>query len=123
MGDRDAAGQAGGRGRLAGQRVVDELVDVGGAAGVADDAGEGADHVVLVGAEGGVEAHEVGVISSVMRLTSSGEVEATHRDQVGVDLRGVGDGGAGQAGGGAAVGDGEREPLGRAVRRATSPRR
>ena len=30
-----------------------------GAAGVVDDAGEGADHVVLVGAEVGVEPHEV----------------------------------------------------------------
>ena len=30
---------------------VDELVDVRGAAGVADDAGQRADHLVLVGAE------------------------------------------------------------------------
>ena len=33
--------------------------DVGGAAGVGDDGGEGADHFVLVGAEVGVEAHQI----------------------------------------------------------------
>ena len=59
--DRDAAGQAGRGRRLAGEGVLDELVDVVGAAGVGDDRGERADHVVLVGAEGGVEAHQVGV--------------------------------------------------------------
>ena len=57
--DRDAAGQAGRRRRLAGEGVLDELVDVGRAAGVADDLGERADHVVLVGAEVGVETHQI----------------------------------------------------------------
>ncbi len=60
VGDRDATGQAGGRGALAGEGVLDELVDVGGAAGSVDDLGQGPDDVVLVGAEVDVEAHQIG---------------------------------------------------------------
>ena len=92
---------------------LDELVDVVGAAGVADERGERADHVVLRLAERGVEAHqrrddEVGHGSISLR-----EVEVGDLDQGGVHLVGVGDRGAGQACGGAAVGDGEGQPVGR----------
>ena len=57
--DRDAAGQPRGRGGLAGQRVLDELALVRGAAGVGDHGGEAVDHLQLVGAQGGVEPHEI----------------------------------------------------------------
>ena len=60
VGDRDATGQAGGRGALAGEGVLDELVDVGGSTGSVDDLGQGPDGVVLVGAEADVEAHQIG---------------------------------------------------------------
>ena len=67
VGDRDAAGEARRGRRLAGHRVGDELVGVAGATGIGDDAGEGADHVVLVGAEVGIEADQLAaVMRSVM---------------------------------------------------------
>ena len=46
--------------RLAGEGVLDELVDVGGPTGSVDDLGQGPDGVVLVGAEADVEAHQIG---------------------------------------------------------------
>jgi hypothetical protein len=56
--DRDAAGQAG-RGRgLSGEGVLGQAVGVAAAAGLAHDSRQGADDVVLVGAERGVEPHQ-----------------------------------------------------------------
>ncbi len=60
VGDRDAARQTGGGRALAGDGIAGQLVRVGRAPGVGDDACEGADHLELVGAEVCVEAHEVG---------------------------------------------------------------
>ena len=57
--DGDAAVEPGGRGRLAGERVLGELVDVGGPPRVVDDACQRADDVVLVRPEVGVQAYEV----------------------------------------------------------------
>ena len=86
--DRDAAGQPRRGGLLAGERVGDELVGVRGASGVADDGGQTPDHVLLVVAPRGVEAHQfpgdqighavppkaVTVTSSVRRCDGSGIV-------------------------------------------------
>ncbi len=57
--DRDPAVEAGGGGRLAGERVVGQLRDIRRPAGLVDDAGQGANHFVLVGSEIGVESDQV----------------------------------------------------------------
>ena len=60
VGDRDATREPRGRGAFAGDGVRGELVRRGRATGIGDHPREGADDLVLVGAEVGVEAHEVG---------------------------------------------------------------
>ncbi len=72
---------------------------------------EGADHVVLVGAEVRIEADQSRG-DQVGHSVSLGGPQVADRDELGPDLGGVRDGRAGQSGGRAAVGDGERESLG-----------
>ena len=112
VGDGEAAGETGGGGLLAGEGVGDELLDVVAAARVADDAGQRADDVVLGVAEGGVEPDQVGG-DQVGHGQSPwvGARTGIDGDLGGVDVLWLGDGGAGQAGGGAAVGHGEGEAV------------
>jgi hypothetical protein len=58
--DGDATLHAGGRLRLARQCVGDDLLGVAGAAGGGQDGGQAAHDAVLVGAQVGVEADQVG---------------------------------------------------------------
>ncbi len=113
VGDRDAAGQPGRRGRLPGQRVRGELVDGGGAACLTGDAGQRSDDRVLIGAEIDVEPDQVGGEHVGHRGTSGGGVPLCHGQRRHLNLLRVHLGrfwnrGAREPGGGAAVGHGQR---------------
>ncbi len=111
VGDRDATREARGGGALAGDGVRGELVRVGRATGVGDHPREGADDLVLLGAEVGVEAHEVGGDEVGHGHPPGVRSRRVTRTSSGCTCLGVGDRRAGESRGRTSVGHGQCESL------------